>query len=232
MSILRGIIISILIAPLIILNNLFNLFRPKDNLLEWHLTYDQFVILIQSKYKEEQINDNLLITSYILFLSRYFYICDSRQIDVVRKTLHEQVISQDENLNKTAENLYLAVYNTLTSQQKKAVHRLYSMPPLKYVDDWKPMKPNTKYSFLVFEDNGILDENFHLSRSPDKILLPITVGILYEYVSSNFINANSRQKLNQVITDLLVAHSQFDCRSLKVFKELRLEILSRNNISY
>jgi len=224
-------IFSILFAPIRILGNLFH---HRDNLLEWHLTHDQYLVLIQRKYKEEKNNDYLLIASYILFLSRYFYICDDRQIDVVRKILQEQVRGQGENINNITEKIYIAIFHTLKPEEQKVVGKLYSggTPPLKYSEDWLPMNPNTKYSFLVFENKGILNENLHLSHGPDIILLPITVGILYEYVSDSFVDVGNRKILDKTIKDLLEAHNQFDCRSLKVFKELPLEILSGNNIRY
>jgi hypothetical protein len=71
-----------------------------------------------------------------------------------------------------------------------------------------------------------------MSFGPDIILLPITVGILYDYVIDKINDKGKRNKLDDAISDLLEAHNQVDCRSLRVFMKLPEEILFKNNLIY
>lgn len=232
MLILRA-LLSILFAPIRIL---FNLFQHKDNLLEWHLTYDKFFVQISAKYKEQNIKDDLLIASYILFLNRYFYICDERQVDIVRNVIRQKVVHDHFNPKELTPQIYNSVLNTLYPGEQKVVGELYinGIPPLTYKDekDWEPLRANAKYSFLVYERKGKIVDDFHMSFGPDIILLPITVGILYEYVIDKINDKSKRNKLDDAISDLLEAHNQVDCRSLRVFMKLPEEVLFKNDVNY
>lgn len=231
-------IFSIIFAPIRWLSNLLT--QHKDNLLEWHLNYGPSFIKIQTNHKEQFLADDLLIAGYILFLARYFYICDDRQIDIVRDFLLES-IGKSQKPNEITPKLYEVVFQTLNKMEKDATlglfkiyNRFLPIPPLTFSEDEEPRHSFAKYKFLVFEragGNG-LGHIFHMSAGPDIILLPLTVGILYEYVINKFRDKNKKEKLDNSIIDLLKKHSIVDCRSMTGQNELPNEIISNNNLNY
>jgi len=231
-------IFSIIFAPFRWLAN--SLTQRKDNVLEWHLNYGPSFIKIQTNHKEQFLPDDLLIASYILFLARYFYICDDRQADVVRNFLLEE-IEKSQKPNEITPKLYEVVFQTLNQMEKDATlglfkiyNRFLPIPPLTFSEDEEPSHSLAKYSFLVFERSGGngLGHIFHMSAGPDIILLPLTVGILYEYVINKLRDKDKKEKLDNSIIDLLKKHSAVDCRSMTGQNELPNEVISNNNLNY
>jgi len=231
-------IFSIIFAPVRWLAN--SLTQRKDNVLEWHLNYGPSFVKIQTIHKEQFSGDDLLIASYILFLARYFYICDDRQVDVVRNFLLGE-IGKSKKSNGITPKLYEVVFQTLNQMEKDATlglfkiyNRFLPMPPLTFSEDEEPRHSLAKYKFLVFERSGGngLGHIFHMSAGPDIILLPLTVGILYEYVVSKLRNKDKKEKLDNSIIDLLKGHSTVDCRSMAGQTELPNEVIIKNNLNY
>ncbi len=231
-------IFSIIFAPIRWLAN--SLTQRKDNVLEWHLNYGPSFVKIETKYKEQFLPDDLLIAGYVLFLARYFFICDDRQIDIVRKFLLSE-IGKSIKSNEITPKLYEVVFQTLNQMEKDATlglfkiyNRFLPMPPLTFSEDEEPRNSLAKYSFLVFERSGGngLGHIFHMSAGPDIILLPLTVGILYEYVVNKLRNKDKKEKLDNSIIDLLRGHSAVDCRSMAGQTELPNEVIIKNNLNY
>ena len=227
-------IFAILLAPFFWL---FNLPRHKNNNLEWHFIYGPSFIKIETKYKDQILADDLLIAGFLLFLARFFYICDERQPNVVRNYLFEAIKGSYET-SELGGKLYEVVFQTLSKMEKDATLGLFksfsflAIPPMAYSEDEEPHHSFAKYSFLVFEHNGHLTSIFHMSFGPDIILLPLTVGILYAYVANKLRSENKKGKLDRSIIDLLEAHTSIDCRSLNGLHELPIEIISKNNLNY
>jgi len=224
-------IFSIIFAPVRWLAN--SLTQHKDNVLEWHLNYGSSFIKIRTKHKEQFLPDDLLIASYILFLARYFYICDDRQEDIVRNFLLN-TINKSEKTDRITSKLFYEMLETLTQMERHAVYGLFEAPPMIYFENEEPKHSFAKYDFLVFEragGNG-LGHIFHMSAGPDIILLPLTVGILYDYVMNKLRNKDKKEKLDNSITDLLKKHSGVDCRSMAGQNELPNEVISNNNLNY
>ena len=237
MAILRF-IFSIIFTPIRLLANLLT--QRKDNVLEWHLNYGPSFVKIQTNHKEQFLPDDLLIAGYILFLARYFYICNDRQINVVRDFLLE-AIEKSQKPNEITPKLYEVVFQTLNQMEKDATlglfkiyNRFLPIPPLTFSEDEEPKHSFAKYKFLVFERSGGngLGHIFHMSAGPDIILLPLTVGILYEYVVRKLRDKGKKEKLDNSIIDLLEKHSTIDCRSMAGQNELPNEVISNNNLNY
>ena len=230
-------IFTIIFAPIRSLANLLT--QHKDNVLEWHLNYGPSFVKIQTNHREQTLPDDLLIASYILFLARYFYICDDRQTDVVRNFLLEQ-IQKSQKPNELTPKLYEVVFQTLSQMEKDATlgllkiyNKFLPIPPLTFSEDEEPRHSFAKYKFLVFERSGKngLGHIFHMSAGPDIILLPLTVGILYEYVINKLRDKNKKEKLDNSIVDLLKKHSIVDCRSMTGQNKLPNEVVSNNNLT-
>lgn len=223
-----------------ILGSITNLLtKPNNNILEWHLNYGPSFIQIKTIHREQSLSDGLIIASYILFLARYFYICDERQISVISNFLHD-AIKKSEKSNKLAGRIYEIVFKTLNPMERDATIKLFQiysrfvgLPPLEYSEDEKePSHSYGKYKFFVFESNGQLNSIFHMSAGPDIILLPITVGILYEYVVKKLRNKKKKESLDRSILDLLETYKRVNCRSSAGLHKLPVEIINQNNIDY
>jgi len=231
-------IFSIIFAPIRLLANLLT--KRKDNVLEWHLNYGPSFVKIQTNHKEQFLPDDLLIASYVLFLARYFYICDDRQTNIVRDFLLEE-IKKSQKSNEITPKLYEVVFQTLSQMEKDATlglfkiyNRFLPIPPLTFSEDEEPRHSFAKYHFGVFKRSGGngLGHIFHMSAGPDIILLPLTVGILYEYAVNKLRDKDKKDKLDNSIIDLLKKHSVVDCRSMAGQNELPNEIISNNNLNY
>jgi hypothetical protein len=230
-------IFSIIFTPIRWFVNLLT--RPKNNLLEWHFSYGPYLVNIQTNHKEQFLADDLLIAAYILFLSRYFYICDERQINIVREFLLNTVRkSQKLEIPK----LYEIIFKTLNPTERDVAVKLSyiwgrigpGFPPLIYSEDKEPSRVFAKYSFFVFERTGGhgLGSIFHMSTGPDIILLPLTVGILYDYVVNKLRDKGKKEELNYSVIDLFEKHKIVDCRSRAALIELPNEVISNNNLDY
>lgn len=231
-------IFSIIFAPIRWLAN--SLTQRKDNVLEWHFNYGPSFVKIETKYKEQFLPDDLLIAGYILFLARYFFICDDRQVDVIRKFLLSEIRKSTES-NEITLKLYEVVFQTLNQMEKDATlglfkiyNRFLPMPPLTFSEDEEVRHSLAKYNFSVFKRSGgnNLGHIFHMSAGPDIILLPLTVGILYEYVLNKLRNKEKKEKLDNSIIDLLKGHSAVDCRSMAGLTELPNEVIIKNHLNY
>jgi hypothetical protein len=227
-------ILAFLFAPIRWLANLIT--KPQNNLLEWHLSYGPFFVRIQTNHKEYFLTDDLLIASYIMFLARYFYICDDRQVDFMRALLLDSV-RKVQKPTELATKLYETVLKTLKPAEQDAAAKLFKIysrftsdPPLTYSEDKEPSYSYAKYSFYVIKSGSGLTSVFHMSAGPDIILLPLTVGILYEYVVNKIPNMEKKEKLNRSIIDLLVGYNSVDCRSREGFSRLPVEIIKKNGL--
>lgn len=191
---------------------------------------------IQTNHKEQFLTDDLLIASYIMFLARYFYICDDRQVDIAQDFLLDSV-RRSQKPNEIAAKLYETVFKTLNPLEQDAAIKLFKIysrftsgPPLTYSEAKEPSHSYAKYSFYVIESGSRLTSIFDMSAGPDVILLPLTIGILYEYVADKIRNKDKKEKLDRSIIDLLEGYNSVDCRSREGFSRLPVEIVKKNNL--
>lgn len=199
-----------------------------DKVLEWTFDYGNVFVNIRSVPSDPP--DELLIASYILFLGRYFFICDDRQIDIVQKCIRDAITESIEE-HKFAEKIYGTIFNTLNPVERDASYQLFlfHMPPHGYSEDKSFIAPTlqnlnhitqgnrlfAKYSLRILEQNGLLFSYFDMSEGPDVIFLPITVGIFYWYVVDKIRNKENKKRLDRIILDLLQEYTSTDPRSDK-----------------
>ena len=150
-------IFSIIFAPIRWLAN--SLTQRKDNVLEWHLNYGPSFVKIETKYKEQFLPDDLLIAGYVLFLARYFFICDDRQIDIVRKFLLSE-IGKSIKSNEITPKLYEVVFQTLNQMEKDATLGLFKIYN-RFFDNVQEMNNNNNDCVLK---NYLFTKNFALSE--------------------------------------------------------------------
>lgn len=119
--------------------------------------------------------------------------------------------------------------------EQNAINKLFQFPlfpPLTYSETKEQRRVFAKYSFFIFRyhnDNN-LRRVLHMSGGGDIIYLPLTVGLLYEYVIDKIQDKHKKEKLNQSIIDLLEAYNIIDCRSLLNSFKLPNEIIWKNRV--
>jgi hypothetical protein len=196
-------------------------------------------------HKEKSLEDDLLIVSYILFLARYFYICDKRQIGVMQDYLLN-TIGKSEDFHNITKIIFNMIFMTLNAEEKSLTARLFKfsvgLPPSFFntysLDDditEKDFKPLfAKYIFRVIKQNNSreLSSYFLMSSGPDILLLPLTCGTLYEFVVDKLNNKDNKEKLDNIIIDLLKSHKDVDCRSIEGFINLPNQIINEHNLNY
>ena len=189
-------------------------FKHRDNLLEWHLKYDDYLVQITTKHIGQLVPDGLLIASYILFLARYFRICDDRQVQVMKEFLNKEIGASKSDINYLPRKINDLIKQTLNKRQKHAVDQFpMGEPPYAFTEDDVLTKSYAHYSFLVFEQVGSLTSTFHMSLGWDIIFLPLTVGILYNHVCLKLGDIDKKEILDKAILDLLRAYDHVNCRS-------------------
>jgi hypothetical protein len=211
------------------------IFRHKNNLLEWYFNYGQYFVQIKTKHKEQFLPDGLLVASYILFLARYFRICDDRQVEPMKEFLNKEIVNSESDIKELSSKIHGIIMQAFNEWEKRAVGKLFflGLPPLDFSESEEVPRSYAKYSFLVFEQNGILTSTLHLSAGADKVFLPLTVAILYKYVVEKLMNKDdNKQILDKAILDLLRGYDKVNCRSLAGLSKLPIEIITQNNIDY
>lgn len=212
-------IAAILLSPFIWF---YNLFQRKNNVLEWHLNYGRSEIDITTI--SQQPTEALLISAYLLFVGRYFFICDERQEHPVRQTLKE-IIDNDKSKN-AALQLYETAFQTLSDSEKGAAQQLFMMgiPPIIITEGKIPDRSLAKYSFLVFVRNAELYGNFHMSAGADIVLLPITLGTLYDFVAAK-VTGRNKTLLHNGILALLEMQEEQGARSVLGMHQQPMDVI-------
>jgi hypothetical protein len=195
---------------------LYGVLYRKHATIRLQITYGSGKAYITSQYESDQQEFKYLIITYILFLSRYFFICEERQTKPVSSRLAEY-IKRAGSGDQLAGILLETVHATLNQKEKGAVVGLFSfrnLPPLTYTEGTNTGAKMAQYTLTTYKRGDRWSIDFYMSAGPDIILLPITVGILYEYVSDK-IGAEYRAVLDSCISQLLAAQELSDCRSAR-----------------
>lgn len=214
-------ITAILISPFIWF---FNLFRRNNNILEWHLNFGKSSINIAT-VSQERPTEALLISAYLLFVGRYFLICDHRQENSARQALKE-IATEEAKTEIASLHLYEAIHGTLAEGEKKAVSQLFTMgiPPIVVTENEEPTHSLAKYSFLIFMRHGEPYGNFHMSFGPDIVLLPIALGTLYDFVKASVTGRNRTLLRNGVIA-LLEMQEEHGSRSVLAMHQQPIDVI-------
>ncbi|ADI02372.1 hypothetical protein [Syntrophothermus lipocalidus] len=194
---------------------MFRLFKKRETLAKFNFTYGPIFCHIEGLCKEP--SDDLLILSYLMFVSRYFFICDERQIAPMQAFLNDFSSGElwFEEYSYFHEAVQVTVFKTFTEEEKSAVIKLFSgMSPLLLTQDInKIKKPSFKYSLEVFRTDNDVISGFRLSVGPDKILLPLTVSLFFEYVVKHFRDERSVERIMNALKELMDYYEHHDCRS-------------------
>jgi hypothetical protein len=184
---------------------------------------------IASQYGSPEQELTHLVVAYLLFLSRYFFICDERQIRAVAQCLADY-IGAPSPPGELAGVLLELVHSTLNQNEQTAVAGLFTfpnLPPLTYAEGNAAGRTLAQYTLTTYKTNDLWTIDFHMSVGPDIVLLPLTVGLLYHYVSDK-IGKESQAVFNASILELLTAQKSSDCRSVREAVRISNAIIAKN----
>lgn len=225
-------IFVVIFRPIIWLSD--KLQRPKDTLLEWEMNFEPFIMKIKMETKEDVVSDELLITAYLLYLSRYFYVCDERQVDAVRGFYI--LIKDDTKPGNATYQMFDLLLTTLNAAERNAAIQTFSsfvgpssIPAIPAEEEFEG-KTFGRYFFSIYKTGSNLRSYFTMSLGLDIILMPLSTVLLYIFVLYKFKDKNSRKLLDHVIQEMLDMHGRVNYRSLLVSKDLPLEIIKNNSI--
>jgi hypothetical protein len=226
MRLLIGSLLNIITAPFRWLSSA--VYR-KYAAIRLEVAYGRGRAYISSQWDSSEYETTYLVAAYLLFLARYFFICDKRQIEPVGTRLAEYIRTGAPPA-QLASALFETVHGTLNQNEKRAVAGLFSfpnLPPLTYTDEATPSAKLARYTLTTYKAGDIWSLDFHMSTGPDIVLLPITVGLLYHYVSDK-IEDNNKPVLNNCISQFLAEQQSSDCRSHRDATRIPNTIIANN----
>lgn len=226
MRILLVLILNIITAPFRWLSGAM---YKRHEVLRLQITFGPGRAHIVSQCGSAEPSITHLVVAYLLFLSRYFFICDERQTTPVAEHL-AKYMKTNSPPSELAGALLETVHVTLNQNEKDAVTGLFSfpnLPPLTYSEGASSGVRMAQYSLTIYKTNDLWSIDFHMSAGPDIVLLPITVGILYHYVTDK-IGDENREVLTSCISQLLAAQESSDCRSVLEASRIPNMVISKN----
>lgn len=214
MAILRVVFFPLTLLVNLISNLLYGIGKP---IIEFRLYFNTCIACEVEVGKVDRTlpHDRLLISSYIMFLLRFFRICDTRQVQPIRDLLAGsagQVYSDE-----IALLIYHAVLNTLSKIERAQAETMFlefgrQSPPVAVLP-YKGAGPYIgKCKFKVIKNGVLLSSNFKISASYNLILLPLAVGVLYDFVCTNLNDKGLSTDLNTLIIHLV---NNYDANALK-----------------
>lgn len=216
-----------LIAPLIYLYNA--VFRKKlsDSLIYFDIKFDN-----ESCYMKHAgtSSDNVLVASYIMFLSRYFFICDDKQLEPMQKYLIK-IFKEKFDSKKFINGIEGLVYDTLSEHERNQLKSLAKsgavMPA--FLSDDDNSGSLGKYQFYLTNQDGVIVSKFFMSPGLDIVLLPRLVFFMFSYINSELASEESKKILQSASLDF-VKHfaNPEEYRDNSNFIKLPLEVLGKH----
>ena len=170
--------------------------------------------------------------SCLLYLSKYFYVCDERQIEIVRNIL-VQCARESGAADQLAQMIFYNIRDVLNETEKKAIAEQFiypHRPPVRYFEGNEEIDRTERigrYSLNIYKIGGLWHDDLEVSMGLDMVLLPITAGILYNYVTDK-IPSESRIVLDSCVTALLDRQATSNFRSLKTARQLVNTVIAEN----
>jgi hypothetical protein len=150
-------------------------------------------------------NSKGLEEAYILFMARVLSIIPENQQSLVLQVLEALTsITGKHNFRNLNEHIYREVVGDLSKDQQDAAKGLFAaLIPLTIMKEDPPGPPGlASYTFTVARD---FKTHFRMSMGPDVILLPLSISLLYEYVSSEAGEGDVKRlnnNINEIITTI------------------------------
>lgn len=215
----------LLLKPLTAVSNALT---PKDHIIEVQLTFSNTVCSIKTEAKSGYSRDELLLSAFLMFISKYLYICDDRQTEPVKNVLRKIPNYSEKSTIAFGEAIYKTAFLTLSEAEQKAVMGLFFMgiPPLTFSEDDKVNYKMAEYTIRISPKLAIY---FLMSAGPDIILLPLTLANLYEYVMEKIEDKKKKDLAVELTKQLLEGYDTVNCKSNEGLMLAR-DLLLKNGI--
>lgn len=203
----------------------------KDVLLRIRITFGWRRASVISECKDQAREGTYLMIAYLLFLSEYFYICDKRQrgriSDLVKKHIREAAPP-----DQLASVVLNAVRESLNNTERAAFAAQFKYPKTAptYVEKEKEVdriERIGRYAVTIYKRKGRWLNDLQISAGFDTVLLPITVGLLYDYVSGRIV-VEDRALLDSCISELIEGMASTDGKSFRGAERIVNGIIARN----
>lgn len=206
-----------------LLNSIFGK-KSAGSLATFDISFDSIYCHIG---KGGHYSDSLLISSYILFLSRYFFICDDRQLIPMRKLLSKR-LNDNYNFDELINDAGKLIYDTLNESEKEQISQLSNQKiilPIE-ISNKQAGKSLGNYRFNIVKSSVGLGSIFDMSPGLDIELLPRLAILFYEYILSNLSDRKSILILNKA-SGLFLNRNKEDqkYREQETFIQLPQEII-------
>jgi hypothetical protein len=207
---------------------------PKNPIMKIQITYGWGRASFTCQTEAPAQQHIHLVIAYLLFISRYFYICDKRQIAPVRQVLTDHLQGL-ESPDQLAPAILEVVKASLGKGEKAAFDGQFKypqLPPTMYVEageDIDRVERVGQYIFRIYKKRDQWLDDLQVSLGLDTVLLPITVGLLYHYVTDK-IPSENRTVLDACIAELLASQASSNFRSLKDATQTVNKVIAENLI--
>lgn len=199
------------ILIIIPLNHFFSkILKSEQCLVRYEFNFTTSTCHMSYKLRNlKRLNDKLLIHSYLLLLSKYFYLCDSRQRYPIKMLLVESFGNGEIQTETFAKKVFEAIYPILDNQEKEVLNKLFfiGIPPLACSEEKISKGVISKYTFLVLGEDEIKGGLWQLSFGLNTILLPLAIAHFYEFVAFNLKNKENKLILNELVLIFLNSFS-------------------------
>ena len=183
-----------------------SLIKNKKTLLLWDFYFFPSEIQIIEKYENKYDQSKAKLIGFVHFIFRYFYICDERVVIPTKAYFLGRFKYGKEVANPYS--FYENLINEFTTDEVKATSSYFSrfnnllpLPPLKMISQSNDDNRFALYSFKVWLNKNTSSNNFKISLSPDKVLLPILTVTLYDYLIES-ISAKDKRILNEIVEEI------------------------------
>lgn len=175
-------------------------------------------------------DDAWLVVIYLLYVIRFFYICDKRQIEpfkeLLRTGLHTEFDWETINFSHFHEFFFEAILKSLNEKERIASIDILGGDIPKSVKEG--VGNNFKYSMYI-ENKPIMEYKLKLCIGPDKVLPPMILSYFLEYVYTKLVDKDSFNNLRSNVINILDYYEENDCRSIKVMSYLSNFYLNNRN---
>lgn len=154
--------------------------------------------------ENELKNDKWLIATFVFYLTRYFYICDSRQKKPLLEAFRPLFVSGKIDYGVAFDEINSTTYSTLSDKERKAAIKLFGIQLPVYLGEGTVHdgKKYGEYKYSVSLNNNGPQTHLHIGYGPDKVLLPISVLHFYHFVRDK-ISATNLSILNGAANKIL-----------------------------
>lgn len=168
-----------------------------NTLISYSFLMDSYYFDI--KISNDKAIDELLIISYILFLSRYFFICDDRQRHLMKKLLEKELVKKSYNFDDLMNKVGALVYGTLDDSERGILTDLATQKIALPCEVGLSKGSLGRYDFNVVKSASGLGSIFDMSLGMDIVLLPRLTVIFYGYVRNNLENDEHQEMFFKAI---------------------------------